>query len=63
MKIIKDSIQALNPGQTPVVTVDQPLLAIAKAIQWSPESSFNENNFFVNMGALHIEMLLETWQH
>ena len=32
--VIKKSVNALNPGQTPVVGFDQPLFAIAKQIQW-----------------------------
>ena len=33
MKIIRDAVQHLNPGQTPAM--DQPLYAIGKQIQWS----------------------------
>ena len=32
MKIIRDAVQHLNPGQTPAM--DQPLYAIGKQIQW-----------------------------
>lgn len=35
MDIIKRAVQYLNPTQTPVITVDQPLFAIAKKIQWT----------------------------
>ena len=39
MDIIKRAVEHLNPGQVPVLTVDQPLFAIAKIIQWNwPES-------------------------
>ena len=34
MDIIRNVTRATNPGQTPVRTVDQPLYAIAKTIQW-----------------------------
>ena len=45
--------------QTPVITLDQPLYAIAKAIQWDPTTRFNEDNYFVFLGPLHKEMLCE----
>jgi hypothetical protein len=44
----------LNPLQTPVVTADQPIYALAKQIQWAwPE---HYGNFFIMLGGLHIEM-------
>ena len=45
--------------QTPVITLDQPLYAIAKAIQWDTTMRFNEDNYFVFLGPLHKEMLCE----
>ena len=45
--------------QTPVITLDQPLYAIAKAIQWDTTTRFNEDNYFVFLGPLHKEMLCE----
>jgi hypothetical protein len=30
MKIIKDAVNHLNPGQTPIIAMDQPLYAVAK---------------------------------
>ena len=35
MELIIKATEHLNPGQIPVLTVDQPLYAIAKVIQWS----------------------------
>ena len=35
MDIIKSIIGHLNPGQTPVIILDQPLFTIAKQIQWT----------------------------
>ena len=35
MLLIKKQTECLNPGQSPVMTVDQPLYAIAKEIQWT----------------------------
>lgn len=54
--VIRDAIQKLNPGQCPVVTVDQPLYALAKQIQWHFPSEFSENKFVIMMGGLHTEM-------
>ena len=55
MTIIQRANETLNPGQTPVITLDQPLYAIAKGIQ---NTEFNEDNYFVFLGPLHSEMLL-----
>jgi len=53
MKVIKASVQHLNP--LPVIALDQPLYALAKQIQWMlPE--FDEDKFLAMMGGLHIEM-------
>ena len=55
MKVIKAAVQHLNPLQTPVIALDQPLYALAKQIQWTlPE--FVEDKFLAMMGGLHIEM-------
>ena len=59
MSTIKIATDHLNHGQTPVITLDQPLYAIAKAIQWDPTTEFNEDNYFVFLGPLHSEMLIE----
>ncbi len=50
MSIIKAATEHLNPGQTPVITLDQPLYAIAKAIQWDSATEFNEDNYCVFLG-------------
>ena len=55
MKVIKASVQHLNPLQTPAIALDQPLYALAKQIQWTlPE--FDEDKFLAMMGGLRIEM-------
>lgn len=55
MKVIKAAVQHLNPLQTPVITLDHSLYALAKQIQWTlPE--FDEHKFSAMMGGLHIEM-------
>ena len=56
MDIIKRITQVVNPGQTSVLTVDQPLYAIAKKIQWKWPAEYGEKKFVVLMGGLHIEM-------
>ena len=46
----------LNPGQTTVMAVDQPLLALAKQIQWQWPNTYGEDKFIVMFGGLYIEM-------
>ena len=39
MDIQKQATQYLNPGKIPVTTLDQPLFALAKSVQWKwPET-------------------------
>lgn len=54
--VIEKAIHKLNPGQRPVVTVDQPLFATIKQIQWHWPNQFGEDKFVILMGGLHIEM-------
>ena len=35
MDVVKAATNELNPGQIPVITLDQPLYAIAKQVQWN----------------------------
>ncbi len=56
MNVVKAAINKLNPGQAPVVTLDQPLFAIAKQIQWNWPSTHGENLFVIMLGGLHTEM-------
>ena len=35
MDVIQQAVQKLNSVQVPVITLDQPLYAIAKLIQWN----------------------------
>ena len=37
MMIVQAAIQHFNPGQVPILAVDQPLYAIAKYIQWTDQ--------------------------
>ena len=56
MDVIKVAVEELNPGQVPVVTLDQPLYALAKTIQWSWPERYGEHQFVIILGGLHIEM-------
>ena len=55
MDIVKATTDHLNPGQIPVLAMDQPLFAIAKYIQWN-FPSYGEDKFVVMFGGLHVEM-------
>ena len=54
--VIKSAVEHLNLGQTPVLTFDQPLYALAKQIQWTWTDDYGEHNFVIILGGLHIEM-------
>lgn len=56
MDMIKKAVQELNPTQVPVITLDQPLYAIAKLIQWNWPDTYGEKHFITVLGGLHIEM-------
>jgi hypothetical protein len=56
MNVVKKAVEILNPGQTPIIAMDQPLYAVAKQIQWSWPETHGENHFIVMLGGLHIEM-------
>ena len=58
MIIVKAVVQHLNPGQTPVLTADQPLFALAKQIQWTWLDTLGKNSFVVTLRGLHIEMAI-----
>ena len=52
MLLIQKQTEYLNPGQSPFMTPDQSLFALAKEIQWL------KPDLFVMMGDLQIEMNL-----
>jgi len=56
MDVVKGAVEHLNTGQTPVLTFDQPLFALAKQIQWKWPEKYGEEKFVVMFGGLHIEM-------
>ncbi|KAK3740395.1 hypothetical protein QZH41_000916 [Actinostola sp. cb2023] len=56
MNVIQSAVQHVNPGQVPVIAMDQPIYALAKQIQWNWPQTHGENNFVIMFGGLHIEM-------
>ncbi len=58
MNIQQQITDYLNPGQIPVTTFDQPLFALAKAVQWCWPESHGEKKHVVMFGGMHIEMAL-----
>ena len=55
MKVLKRATEYLNPGQTPVLTVDQPLCALAKMIQWEIGGDLAEDRFVAMLAPFHAE--------
>ncbi|QQP51545.1 uncharacterized protein LOC103506659 [Caligus rogercresseyi] len=47
MDVAKNAVEHMNPGQTPVITFDQPLFALAKQIQWKWPDSYGEDHIVV----------------
>ena len=43
MDVVKNAVEHVNPGQTPVVTLDQSLFALAKQIQWKWPEKYGED--------------------
>ena len=56
MMVIKKSVDFVNPGQTPVITADQPLYALLKQSQWTWPDQYGEDKFVIVLGGLHQEM-------
>ena len=55
LKVIKLATEHVNPGQMPVIAMDQPMFALAKQIQWQWPETFGEDLFVIVFGGLHIE--------
>ena len=55
MTVVKEATEFLNPGQIPIMAVDQPLFALAKYIQWAFVDDFGSKKFVVMLGGLHTE--------
>ena len=58
MTVIRGTISICNPGQLPIMVVDQPFFALAKQVQWQWPNSFGESSFIVILGGLHTEIAL-----
>ena len=56
MGVVKQAVNHVNPNQTPVTVLDQPLYPIAKQIQWNWSDIYGEGKFVIIMGPVHIEM-------
>ena len=56
MDKIKDAVHFLNPTQSPVITVDQPLFALATQIKWTWSQEYGK--FVIVLGGLHTEMAI-----
>ena len=54
--LVNASVQFLNPGQIPILVMDQPLFAIAKTIQWNFPATHGEDRFLIMFGGLHIKI-------
>ena len=58
MNLVRQISRQVNPDQMPVLTVEQPLYAIAKRIQWKWPDEYGEKMYVSLMGGLHIEMAM-----
>ena len=58
LNLVMNCINFLNPFQTPIAVLDQPLFALAKKIQWTWPGEMGEDHLVVLMGGLHIEMVM-----
>ena len=59
LKVTRQVIDHINPGQTPVFGANQPIFTLAKKLQWKNHETENgEGSFLVSLGAMHIEKML-----
>jgi len=56
MNMVKAAVNHVNPTQTPVIALDQPLFALAKLIRWNWPLTQGEKKFVLMLGGLYIEM-------
>ena len=59
INVIKQATEHVNPEQVPVLTVDQPLYAIAKKIQWMWPRVYGEGKFYL---FIYVFKILKTIQ-
>ena len=52
ISVIRAAVKHLNPSQIPVFTVDQPLFALAKQIQWTVGGAYDEDHVVVMLGGI-----------
>ena len=50
------AVEHIDPSQIPVFAVDHPLLSLARQIQWTLDEMYNEDQYVLMLGGLHIEM-------
>ena len=63
MDVVKQATNLLNPGQIPVITLDQPLFVLAKLVQWQFPATHGEGPYVAMLGGLHTDGSLErTWR-
>ena len=55
MDKLREIVALLNPGQVPLISVDQPIYAVAKQVQWHWPELYIEDKFVIMFGGLHIE--------
>jgi hypothetical protein len=55
-EVVQAAVQHINPGQIPVISVDQPLFAKGKLLQWSTDTQYTEENIILLLGGLHTEL-------
>ena len=48
--LVKEAVEHLIPNQTTVLTMDQPVSAVAKEIQWLWPDSFSNNKYVIMIG-------------
>ncbi len=63
--MVKKAVHELNPTQIPVITMDQPLYAIAKLIQWNWPDTYGEKHFVLEdyiLRWLHSKLLVTGWK-
>jgi len=58
MDMLKRATHFLNPEEILVISLDAPLFALAKFVQWNWSQTHGEKNFVVMFGGLHIEMAM-----
>ena len=58
MDVLRRAVDTLNPGQVPVLTVDQPLFTIAKLIQLNWPDTYGEDKRVVILGGCILIWLL-----